>query len=257
MQTYTMPTERWEELEPLLRKLQKYKYIQNLTSMVKAGQAKIAFMAGQKCAASLDYALKNCIDRKSVLKDFGTERNSFVIHTEPAVVRMPLGRQAVVEFLQTQGCLQVAFVDGKLEISGMTPEIPALLQKYGNALEGGVFANLQENTRFSDEKISYEYSWGSGTLNELDVVAVLDKEKLVLISCKACRQLEIAFVDEIAIRAASLHVEAVPVLVCSELQPGDKQAFRDRCRSQGVVLVDAADMDKVAEKICCAAESEA
>lgn len=257
MQTYTMPTERWEELEPLLRKLQKYKYIQNLTSMVKAGQAKIAFMAGQKCAASLDYALKNCIDRKSVLKDFGTERNSFVIHTEPAVVRMPFGRQAVVEFLQTQGCLQAAFVDGKLEISGMTPEIPALLQKYGNALEGGVFANLQENTRFSDEKISYEYSWGSGTLNELDVVAVLDKEKLVLISCKACRQLEIAFVDEIAIRAASLHVGAVPVLVCSELQPGDKQAFRDRCRSQGVVLVDAADMDKVAEKICCAAESEA
>lgn len=88
-------------------------------------------------------------------------------------------------------------------------------------------------------------------------MAVLDKEKLVLISCKACRQLEIAFVDEIAIRAASLHVGAVPVLVCSELQPGDKQAFRDRCRSQGVVLVDAADMDKVAEKICCAAESEA
>ena len=257
MQTYTMPTERWEELEPLLRKLQKYKYIQNLTSMVKAGQAKIAFMAGQKCAASLDYALKNCIDRKSVLKDFGTERNSFVIHTEPAVVRMPLGRQAVVEFLQTQGCLQAAFVDGKLEISGMTPEISALLQKYGNALEGGVFANLQENTRFSDEKISYEYSWGSGTLNELDVVAVLDKEKLVLISCKACRQLEIAFVDEIAIRAASLHVGAVPVLVCSELQPGDKQAFRDRCRSQGVILIDAADMGKMAEKICCVAESEA
>jgi serine/threonine protein kinase len=257
MQTYTMPTERWEELEPLLRKLQKYKYIQNLTSMVKAGQAKIAFMAGQKCAASLDYALKNCIDGKSVLKDFGTERNVFVIHTEPAVVRVPVARQAVVDFLQTQGCLQSALADGKLEISGMTPEIPALLQKYGNALEGGVFANLQENTRFSDEKISYEYSWGSGTLNELDVVAVLDKEKLVLISCKACRQLEIAFVDEIAIRAASLHVGAVPVLVCSELQPGDKQAFRDRCRSQGVILIDAADMDKVAEKICCAAESEA
>lgn len=257
MQTYTMPTERWEELEPLLRKLQKYKYIQNLTSMVKAGQAKIAFMAGQKCAASLDYALKNCIDGKSVLKDFGTERNVFVIHTEPAVVRVPVARQAVVDFLQTQGCLQAALVDGKLEISGMTPEIPALLQKYGNALEGGVFANLQENTRFSDEKISYEYSWGSGTLNELDVVAVLDKEKLVLISCKACRQLEIAFVDEIAIRAASLRVGAVPVLVCSELQPGDKQAFRDRCRSQGVILIDAADMGKMAEKICCAAESEA
>lgn len=257
MQTYTMPTERWEELEPLLRKLQKYKYIQNLTSMVKAGQAKIAFMAGQKCAASLDYALKNCIDGKSVLKDFGTERNVFVIHTEPAVVRVPVARQAVVDFLQTQGCLQSALVDGKLEISGMTPEIPALLQKFGNALEGGVFANLQGNTRFSDEKISYEYKWGSGTLNELDVVAVMDKEKLVLISCKACRQLEIAFVDEIAIRAASLHVGAIPVLVCSELQPGDKKAFRDRCRSQGVLLVDAADMGKAAEKICCAAESEA
>lgn len=83
------------------------------------------------------------------------------------------------------------------------------------------------------------------------------KEKLVLISCKACRQLEIAFVDEIAIRAASLHVGAIPVLVCSELQPGDKKAFRDRCRSQGVLLVDAADMGKAAEKICCAAESEA
>lgn len=257
MQTYTMPTERWEELEPLLRKLQKYKYIQNLTSMVKAGQAKIAFMAGQKCAASLDYALKNCIDGKSVLKDFGTERNVFVIHTEPAVVRVPVARQAVVDFLQTQGCLQAAFVDGKLEISGMTPEIPALLQKFGNALEGGVFANLQGNTRFSDEKISYEYKWGSGTLNELDVVAVLDNEKLILISCKACRQLEIAFVDEIAIRAASLRVGAIPVLVCSELQPDDKKAFRDRCRSQGVVLVDAANMDKVAEKICCAVESEA
>lgn len=257
MQTYTMPTERWEELEPLLRKLQKYKYIQNLTSMVKAGQAKIAFMAGQKCAASLDYALKNCIDGKSALKDFGTERNSFVIHTEPAVVRMPLGRQAVAEFLQAQGCLQSAFVDGKLEISGMTPEIPALLQKYGNALEGGVFANLQGNMRFSDEKISYEYRWGNETLNELDVVAVLDKEKLVLISCKACRQLEIAFVDEIAIRAASLRVGALPVLVCSELQPGDKQAFRDRCRSQGVILIDAADMDRVAEVICRTVESEA
>lgn len=257
MQTYTMPTERWEELEPLLRKLQKYKYIRNLTSMVKAGQAKIAFMAGQKCAASLDYALKNCIDGKSVLKDFGTERNVFVIHTEPAVVRVPVARQAVVDFLQTQGCLQSALVYGKLEISGMTPEIPALLQKFGNALEGGVFANLQGNTRFSDEKISYEYKWGSGTLNELDVVAVMDKEKLVLISCKACRQLEIAFVDEIAIRAASLHVGAIPVLVCSELQPGDKKAFRDRCRSQGVLLVDAADMGKAAEKICCAAESEA
>lgn len=257
MQTYTMPTERWEELEPLLRKLQKYKYIRNLTSMVKAGQAKIAFMAGQKCAASLDYALKNCIDGKSVLKDFGTERNVFVIHTEPAVVRVPVARQAVVDFLQTQGCLQSALVYGKLEISGMAPEIPALLQKFGNALEGGVFANLQGNTRFSDEKISYEYKWGSGTLNELDVVAVMDKEKLVLISCKACRQLEIAFVDEIAIRAASLHVGAIPVLVCSELQPGDKKAFRDRCRSQGVLLVDAADMGKAAEKICCAAESEA
>lgn len=180
-------------------------------------------MAGQKCAASLDYALKNCIDGKSVLKDFGTERNVFVIHTEPAVVRVPVARQAVVDFLQTQGCLQSALVYGKLEISGMTPEIPALLQKFGNALEGGVFANLQGNTRFSDEKISYEYKWGSGTLNELDVVAVMDKEKLVLISCKACRQLEIAFVDEIAIRAASLHVGAIPVLVCSELQPGDKK----------------------------------
>lgn len=257
MQTYTMPTEQWETLEPLLRKLQKYKYIQNLTSVVKAGQAKITFMAGNKCAISLDYALKNCIDRKSVLKDFGTERNSFVIHTEPAVVRMPLGRQPVAEFLQAQGCLQSALVDGKLEISGMTPEIPALLQKYGNALEGGVFANLQENTRFSDEKISYEYRWGNETLNELDVVAVLDKEKLVLISCKACRQLEIAFVDEIAIRAASLHVGAVPVLACSELQPGDKPAFRDRCRSQGVILIDAADMDRVAEVICRTVESEA
>ena len=214
-------------------------------------------MAGQKCAASLDYALKNCIDGKSVLKDFGTERNVFVIHTEPAVVRVPVARQAVVDFLQTQGCLQSALVYGKLEISGMAPEIPALLQKFGNALEGGVFANLQGNTRFSDEKISYEYKWGSGTLNELDVVAVMDKEKLVLISCKACRQLEIAFVDEIAIRAASLHVGAIPVLVCSELQPGDKKAFRDRCRSQGVLLVDAADMGKAAEKICCAAESEA
>lgn len=256
-QTYSMSAEQWAELEPLLRKLQKYKYIQNLMSMVRAGQAKITFMAGQKCAVSLDYVLKNCIDRKSVLKDFGTERNSFVIHTEPAVVRIPIGRQTVVAFLQEQGCLQSALADGKLEISGMTPEIPALLQKYGNALEGGVLANLQENTRFSDEKISYEYSWGSGTLNELDVVAVLDKEKLVLISCKACRQLEIAFVDEIAIRAASLHVGAVPVLVCSELQPGDKQAFRDRCRSQGVILIDAANMDKVAEKICCAVESEA
>lgn len=187
----------------------------------------------------------------------GTERNVFVIHTEPAVVRVPVARQAVVDFLQTQGCLQSALVYGKLEISGMTPEIPALLQKFGNALEGGVFANLQGNTRFSDEKISYEYKWGSGTLNELDVVAVMDKEKLVLISCKACRQLEIAFVDEIAIRAASLHVGAIPVLVCSELQPGDKKAFRDRCRSQGVLLVDAADMGKAAEKICCAAESEA
>ena len=90
-------------------------------------------------------------------------------------------------------------------------------------------------------------------------MAVMDSRRLVLISCKACnkQQLEIAFVDEIAIRASSLHVDAVPVLVCSELQPGDKQAFRDRCRSQGVVLVDAANMDKVAEKICCAVESEA
>lgn len=67
MQTYTMPTERWEELEPLLRKLQKYKYIRNLTSMVKAGQAKIAFMAGQKCAASLDYKkLANTIKNNPV-----------------------------------------------------------------------------------------------------------------------------------------------------------------------------------------------
>ena len=139
----------------------------------------------------------------------------------------------------------------------MAPEVHALLEKYGNALEGGVFTNLQGNARFSDEKISYEYSWGTGTLNELDVVAVLDNEKLILISCKACRQLEIAFVDEIAIRAASLRVGAIPVLVCSELQPGDKKAFRDRCRSQGVLLVDAADMGKAAEKICCAAESEA
>lgn len=258
-QVYSMPAEQWEMLEPLMKKLQKYKYILNLTNIIKAGQAKITFQAGQKCAMTLDYVLKNCIDHRSVLKEFGMERNLFVINTEPAVVRVPVARQAVVDFLQTQGCLQSALVDGKLEISGMTPEIPALLQKFGNALEGGVFANLQGNTRFSDEKISYEYKWGNGTLNELDVVAVMDSRRLVLISCKACnkQQLEIAFVDEIAIRASSLHVDAVPVLVCSELQPGDKQAFRDRCRSQGVVLVDAANMDKVAEKICCAVESEA
>lgn len=256
-QTYNMPTEQWQILEPLMQKLKKSKYILNLTTVTESGQVKIAFMVGKKCGVSLSYVLENCIDHRSVLKDFGMAQNMFVIHTEPTVVRVPAAQKAVVKLLQAQGCLQSKTVDGKLEISAMAPEVHALLEKYGNALEGGVFANLQGNARFSDEKISYEYSWGTGTLNELDVVAVMDKEKLVLISCKACRQLEIAFVDEIAIRAASLHVGAIPVLVCSELQPGDKKAFRDRCRSQGVVLVDAANMNKVAEKICCAVESEA
>lgn len=256
-QTYNMPTEQWQILEPLMQKLKKNKYILNLTTVTESGQVKIAFMVGKKCGVSLGYVLENCIDHRSVLKDFGMAQNMFVIHTEPTVVRVPAAQKAVVKLLQAQGCLQSKTVDGKLEISAMAPEVHALLEKYGNALEGGVFANLQGNARFSDEKISYEYSWGTGTLNELDVVAVLDNEKLILISCKACRQLEIAFVDEIAIRAASLRVGAIPVLVCSELQPGDKKAFRDRCRSQGVLLVDAADMGKAAEKICCAAESEA
>lgn len=256
-QTYNMPTEQWQILEPLMQKLKKNKYILNLTTVTESGQVKIAFMVGKKCGVSLSYVLENCIDHRSVLKDFGMAQNMFVIHTEPTVVRVPAAQKAVVKLLQAQGCLQSKTVDGKLEISAMAPEVHALLEKYGNALEGGVFTNLQGNARFSDEKISYEYSWGTGTLNELDVVAVLDNEKLILISCKACRQLEIAFVDEIAIRAASLRVGAIPVLVCSELQPGDKKAFRDRCRSQGVLLVDAADMGKAAEKICCAAESEA
>lgn len=120
------------------------------------------------------------------------------------------------------------------------PELDHMLRKYGSTLESEIYMQLVQSGWFEECKANYSYRWNGpdSPLNELDVVAVR-RERLLLISCKACRELDAAMAYEIEEEARALHVKATPVLIASELQPGEQQAFRQRCQALGVLLIDA------------------
>ena len=75
------------------------------------------------------------------------------------------------------------------------------------------------------------------------------RDRPVVVSCKACRELVMSFVDEILARARLLNCGALPVLVCSELMPGQNPVFRARCESAGVLLIDGVSLASAADLI--------
>ena len=132
-------------------------------------------------------------------------------------------------------------------IRDILPELDHMLRKYGSTLESEVYMQLVQSGWFEECKANYSYHWNGpdSPLNELDVVAVRG-EQLFLISCKACQELDAAMAYEIEEEARALHVGAKPVLVASELQPGDQQAFHQRCQALGVLLIDASGQGRCA-----------
>ena len=134
------------------------------------------------------------------------------------------------------------------------PELAKVLTKAGSTLETDVYMQLMQSGLFEECRTNYEYHWfgDKGPANEVDVVAMCGG-RLVLISCKACNELEPAMAYEIRTEAQNLKVNALPVLVASELKAGDKAAFRERCQALGVLLIDADNEGNAAALIAAAA----
>ena len=130
-----------------------------------------------------------------------------------------------------------------------------MLLKEGSTLEADTALQLMQSGLFEECRTNYEYHWfgDRGPANEVDVVAMCGG-RLVLVSCKACKELDPAMAYEIHTEAQNLKVNALPVLVASELKAGEKAAFRERCRALGVLLIDADDQKNTAAHIAAAAE---
>lgn len=244
-------------LLPLLRELNTNGFIAGLTETPEPGALTcVRFFAADSNGTYLHKLIQGQLNNsRPVLgytrNDWGDLR--YVVKLDPGTVGVAdkPGCRSVLEHLQAKGCLQLRYVPGPfpLQVSGMAAFVPIMLEKYGTSLEKELYVRLRrENDTFADVQTNLEYSYGADTRNELDVVLTC-RDRPVVVSCKACRELAMSFVDEILTRARLLNCGALPVLVCSELMPGQNPVFRARCESAGVLLIDGVSLASAADLI--------
>lgn len=244
-------------LLPLLRELNTNGFIADLTETPEPGALTcVRFFAANSNGTYLHKLIQGQLNNsRPVLgytrNDWGDLR--YVVKLDPGTVGVAdkPGCRSVLEYLQSKGCLQLRYVPGPfpLQVSGMEAFVPIMLEKYGTSLEKGFYLQLRRaNAAFDDVQTNLEYSYGADTRNELDVVLTC-RDRPVVVSCKACRELLMSFVDEILARARLLNCGALPVLVCSELMPGQNPVFRARCESAGVLLIDDESLASAADLI--------
>lgn len=244
-------------LLPLLRELNTNGFIAGLTETPEPGALTcVRFFAADSNGTYLHKLIQGQLNNsRPVLgytrNDWGDLR--YVVKLDPGTVGVAdkPGCRSVLEHLQAKGCLQLRYVPGPfpLQVSGMAAFVPIMLEKYGTSLEKELYVRLRrENDTFADVQTNLEYSYGADTRNELDVVLTC-RDRPVVVSCKACRELLMSFVDEILARARLLNCGALPVLVCSELMPGQNPVFRARCESAGVLLIDGVSLASAADLI--------
>lgn len=244
-------------LLPLLRELDTNGFIAGLTETPEPGVLTcVRFFAAESNGPYLHKLIQGQLNNsRPVLgytrNDWGDLR--YVVRLDPGTVGVAdkPGCRNVLEYLQTKGCLQLRYTAGPfpLQVSGMAAFVPIMLEKYGTSLEKELYVRLRrEGQTFEDVQTNFEYSYGADTRNELDVVLTC-RDRPVVVSCKACRELAMSFVDEILARARLLNCGALPVLVCSELMPGQNPVFRARCESAGVLLIDGVSLASAADLI--------
>lgn len=244
-------------LLPLLRELDTNGFIAGLTETPEPGVLTcVRFFAAESNGPYLHKLIQGQLNNsRPVLgytrNDWGDLR--YVVRLDPGTVGVAdkPGCRNVLEYLQTKGCLQLRYTAGPfpLQVSGMAAFVPIMLEKYGTSLEKELYVRLRrEDQTFEDVQTNFEYSYGADTRNELDVVLTC-RDRPVVVSCKACRELAMSFVDEILARARLLNCGALPVLVCSELMPGQNPVFRARCESAGVLLIDGVSLASAADLI--------
>lgn len=256
---YSLDTDDMHILWPLLRALADDNFITGLKETPEKGLFVIEFDATENNAVFLNKLVMRHLNHSCPLvswmrSGWGDRRYEAKGNPRSVFLKDDSSR-LILKFLQDKGLLTIGKATSSydIELSRIDPSIPVLFEKYGNALETKVFAMLQECQKFDDVQLNYEYKYGEETTNELDVV-VSYRNRPVLISCKACKEVEMAFVDEIYTRAKALHAAALPVLVCSELMPGANPTIENRCKSMGVILVDGFALDCTADLICAAVD---
>lgn len=256
---YRLDTDDMHVLGPLLRALADDNFIAGLKETPEGGLFVIEFDATENNAFFLNKLVMCQLNHSCPLVSWmrsGWGDRRYEAKGSPRSVSLKDdSSRLILKFLQGKGLLTIGKPTGSydIELSRIDSSIPVLFEKYGNALEIKVFAMAQECQKFDDVQLNYEYKYGEETTNELDVV-VSYRNRPVLISCKACREITMAFVDEIVARAKTLHAAALPVLVCSELMRGANPTIENRCKSMGVVFVSGSSLDCTANLICDAVD---
>lgn len=171
----------------------------------------------------------------------------------------PAEARRIFDVFAAKGLLQLSEDrNDRQVITFIDPAVRQILRKYGTVLETAVFSSLHESGLFDDIAVNFCYQWGGvqQVLNELDVVAVRGS-KMALISCKAARfwgdegkeRLNYA-IYEVYIQAQRLKVDALPVLVLSEVDLRcERPEVAERARALGVLVIDKKDVENCAKLI--------
>ena len=176
----------------------------------------------------------------------------------------PAEARCVFDAFAAKGLLQFSEDrNDRQVITFIDPAVRQILQKYGTVLETAVFSSLHESGLFDDIAVNFCYQWGGAqqVLNELDVVAVRGM-KMAIISCKAARfwgdegkeRLNYA-IYEVYIQAQRLKVDALPVLVLSEIDLRcERPEVAERAAGLGVLVIDKKKIENCAELIATGLE---
>lgn len=245
-------------LVPLLRSMEAEGFLQDVEEQPYGDRSRVRLVTTSKLADFLRHRIELIQKNYFVVEryeraDYGWR--NFHIYGQPNQVKPDLPSADAVrvyERLAAKGWMQ--WDAAQIMIRSPRPELQKMLMQEGSALESDVYMQLVQSDQFEECRTNYEYHWfgDQGPANEVDVVAMCGG-RLVLVSCKACNELEPAMAYEISTEAQNLKVNALPVLVASELKSGDKEAFRERCRALGVLLIDADNEKNTAAIIAAAA----
>lgn len=251
--------EECKTLIPLFRSMEAEGFLKDLEEQPYGDRSRVRMTTTLRLADFLRHRMELIQKNYFVVEryeraDFG--RCSFHVYGRPNQVRPDLPSADAVrvyERLAAKGWMQ--WDPTQKMARYVRPELVRMLLKEGSILEADTALQLMQSGLFEECRTNYEYRWfgDRGPANEVDVVAMCGG-RLVLVSCKACKELDPAMAYEVRTEAQNLKVNALPVLVASELKAGEKPAFRERCRALGVLLIDADDQKNTAAHIAAAAE---
>lgn len=250
--------EQCRTLMPLFRSLEAEGFLRDVEEQPYGERSRVQMMTTARLADLLHKRMEMIQKNYFVVERYGRAdygRRNFYVYGQPNQVKPDQpGNDAVkvYERLAAKGWMQ--WDSFQMMARYVRPELVRMLLKEGATLETDVYMQLMQTGLFQECRINYEYRWSGdqGSANEVDVVAMCSG-RLVLVSCKACYELEPAMAYEIHTEAQNLKVRALPVLVASELKAGEQAAFRERCRALGVLLIDADNQKNTAGLIAAAA----